>query len=248
MVCRALSKSYLVLLNAVLALAGIVSVGYTAYLLATYSSVDAVYAKKSLWTILIAGAATFGVGTWGCSAAKNHNKCMLTLYSIVLLAVIVFIAGGAISILAYAGDINVNLPSVDTDTAGQPVSNFVNCTYVKCCASPKAPLPPCHGFDNTDFCKVLPDDVTSDCNEPFSEFKKGVLEWLHDNMKTIGTVVVSVGAVQLLAEFFTLVLLCSRTPDQEARRREREAREGLVDKQAGITYGTQRGNQGVSYV
>lgn len=248
MVCRSLSKSYLVLLNAILAVAGLISVGYTAYLLATYSSVDAVYAKKSLWTILIAGGATLGVGFWGCTAAKNHNKCMLSLYAVVLLAIIIFIAGGAVSLLAYAGDLNVNISSLDTKTAGQPVSNFVNCTYVRCCNSPEAPLPKCDGYENTDFCKVLPKAVTNDCNEDFEDFRAQVIQWLHDNMKTIGIVVVSVGSVQLLAEFFTLVLLCSRTKSQEARRREQEAREHLVDSKAGITYGTQRANPGVSYV
>ena len=120
MVCRSLSKSYLVLLNAILAVAGLISVGYTAYLLATYSSVDAVYAKKSLWTILIAGGATLGVGFWGCTAAKNHNKCMLSLYAVVLLPY--HLIAGAVSLLAYAGDLNVNISSLDTKTAGQPVS------------------------------------------------------------------------------------------------------------------------------
>jgi hypothetical protein len=250
MVCRSLGKGYLVLLNGLLAFIGLAVLGYTSYLLATYSAVDAVYGTKSLWTILIAGGATFGVGLWGCQAAKNHNKCMLTIYSIVLLALIVLLAGGSISILAYAGDLKVNAGKIDTKTASAPVSNFVNCSYVKCCDKPKAPLPTCSGWDNTDFCNVLPKDLRGDCDddEAFPAYQEEVVHWLHDNMKTIGTVVIAIGGVQLLAELFTLGLLCSATPDQERRRREREAREHLVESQA-VSYGTQpTGAQGVSYV
>merc|ERR1712093_389123 len=89
---------------------------------------------------------------WGCHATKSQSKCSLTVYILVLFAVVAAqIAAGGV-ILHFANN--------DGGFGVQRMDNLVDCVYQTCCKDTTS----CANGVSVDpgICKALPDSLISD--------------------------------------------------------------------------------------
>jgi hypothetical protein len=191
-------------LNVLFAICGLIITGAAAFYLIKYQDIDVILSRKLLWTVGAAGLGVFLISLWGCLAARSQRKCMLMVYSLLVLGAILVQLIGGVVVLNYANGLDAKngaIQSLDED-----VQKFVTCSYEICCIQNTTSCD--NGFWNGEgFCHLLPDDLEGDTclyknDEP--GFNDRVVSWLKANQKLIAIVVLSFCA----AQFFALVFSC----------------------------------------
>lgn len=217
MCCRGLAKFYLTFLSTLTALVGLAVIAASSYSLAEFDDIQAILSRKALYAVLAAGVLLFLFSLLGCCASKSQNRCGLLVYVLGVLAVgALQIIGGAV-IADYAGDLQISNGNIDGLTS--EVQDFVTCSYYYCCGNESASCDT-NVWNSDGFCKILPDDLSNPSSQQCSsesEFNQALVDWLHDNERTIAIAALALGGVELLAVFFGVYLMCSskpKTPEQ----------------------------------
>lgn len=242
MCCVGLSKTYLYLLNTLTALAGLGVVGVAIWQLTTFSAIDSVLSKDSLWLVLATGAAVFFLSLLGCTAARGQHKCALFVYCVLVLAVAAAQLGGGAVVANYAGQLNYDNKNLDNLDA--KVREFVECSYEWCCTDQGPSSCTSDVWNSDGFCKVLPDELhnknSPECKDE-SKFDETILDFLHDHSRTLATTAIVLGSVQVLALLCATCLICApRKKSLEELEAERRLNEHQNAPQAGqLVYGSQ---------
>jgi len=207
-----------------------------------YNSLHVLFPKKTFALACGVGAGITLISTWGYCASKKQNKCMLTIYALVMLALVAAEVGAGAYVIKYAH-------TVEQDhNTGDALNQLLECSFDFCC-KPSPEDKKCHGLDqwidtgdNKNVCSILPDAYQkggSGCGS-FPVYRAGVVEWFKDHDLPIGIALVSVGGLQFLGVCAALALICAKKEPKALSEEERQALyyEQNLENGGALAYGT----------
>lgn len=219
--CRAIAKGYLYFLNLLTSVFGLAIIAAGSYGLFYFNHYQDLAPKSSFWMLVGFGGAVLLVSMWGCHATKNQSKCSLSLYILVLFAVV--------TAQIAAGGVILHFANGDGGFGEQKMDNIVECVYETCCEGPHPTDYTCKNGDHVDpaICKALPDDfithgATTACIGDEHTWQTRLQNWIKEHETYLGAVALGMGIIQLLAVLFSCQLLFSK--DDATRKREEHER------------------------
>lgn len=238
--CVKFAKFILCFINMIFAVLGAVIIGMSAYLLTNKDAFGTsdILNNGVLTVGIIFGSAILGTALFGCIGACKAEGCcgkfFLTIYStIIMVVVIAEIAGGAL-VLASAGKLD-DLDNKDLDKATdyfeQQVGKFINTTYSKCCVGGK--------FKDSDIiCQQL-QNVLAANSQPCAStatFKTACLNFLKKYMSPMGIGLIAVAVIELLCLGGACHVLCW------AKKADNKAQKPAFDPSAPVEHGQAGGD------
>lgn len=152
-----MARGYLVMLNVVTLLLGLVGLGGSIYVLVEYKDFDELFSQTAVIVACVASALIAVVSVVGCISAKNDVKCGLALYTtgmICLIACQIAAAVFAAVYLGYLDDVQNSSASNIVKETQQNINDWQLTTYNFCC------------FDNVDNCPAAGCTKAANCNDP----------------------------------------------------------------------------------
>lgn len=212
--------------------------------LVQYNSLHVLFPKKTYALACGVGAVITLLSVFGYCSAKKHNKGMLTVYALVMLALVAAEVGAGAYAVKYAHSVEHD------DDPKDAVNQLLHCSFDFCCDHERPPEEACTNIDhwintgdNRNVCSIFPAAYQKGqpaCND-FAVFRAGIIKWFKENDLPIGIALISVGAAQFLAVCAAIGMLCMQKEPKALTEEERQALYyDQQDTEAGgaLAYGT----------
>jgi hypothetical protein len=189
------------------------------------------------------GAGITLLSVWGYCSARKHNKCMLMVYALVMLALVAAEVGAGAYAIKYAHHVEYD------DNPKDALNQLLHCSFDFCCGHERPPEEACNDLstwvktgDNKNVCSIFPAAYQKGqpaCND-FSLFRSGIIKWFKEHDLPIGIALISVGGLQFLAVCCAIALLCMKKEPKALTEEERQALYYEQDAETGgsLAYGT----------
>lgn len=112
--------------------------GLCAYVYSQYTEYSELASKNGLMVGIAAGALVFACSFVGCLGAWKQNKCLLSVYSVIMFILLAVELAGAVAVLVYLG----YMDDVSSDKVGEldtkitkTINDYELAAWEKCCLS-----------------------------------------------------------------------------------------------------------------
>jgi hypothetical protein len=248
--CSGTSENYLVLMNGLTFILGIVIIAYAIYLLVEFGDLKEGISTFPILAPLVVGVILLFVSGLGIYGAKQRNKFILIIYIVIVLLITLFVFGSGVSLLVYGGYLdNVQGGEISGEIEADIV-DFELAVFQKCCvdtgnAAPILQCPQagvcftdaenlaffldkidekvCIALENVDIngIPLVGVNSTGSCGGGSADnFVNGISQYLKDNIVTLGSVNLAVAVIMLLILLATCILIFSKKPSKEEKKEE----------------------------